>query len=175
MEIRKELLAPENLKPLFKDATQLEFGKIYTDHMFTMEYRPGQGWTQAEIKPYQPLTLEPATMMFHYSQSVFEGQKAYRSPEDDILLFRPYENAKRLNRSLSRMGMPTMDEDLFVSAESELLKIEKRWIPCTKRGISLYTTGGFCHGTPFGSRQTVGELPVFHHAFAGGFFLQRRL
>jgi len=137
MEIRKELLAPENLKPLFKDATQLEFGKIYTDHMFTMEYCPDQGWTQAEIKPYQPLTLEPATMMFHYSQSVFEGQKAYRSPEDDILLFRPYENAKRLNRSLSRMGMPTMDEDLFVSAESELLKIEKRWIPLQK-GASLY-------------------------------------
>jgi branched-chain amino acid aminotransferase len=137
MKIKKELLAPENLKPLFEDATQLEFGKTYTDHMFTMEYRSGEGWTHAEIKPYQSLALEPATMMFHYSQSVFEGQKAYRSPNDDILLFRPYENARRLNCSLSRMGMPTLDEDLFVSAESELLKVEKRWIPGQK-GASLY-------------------------------------
>ncbi len=137
MEIEKSLLSSDKLKPLPRDATQLEFGKTFTDHMFTMEYHSGEGWAHAEIKPYQPLALEPATMIFHYSQAVFEGQKAYRSADDDILLFRPYENASRINRSMVRLGMPTISEDIFVQAECELLKVEKRWIP-TQKGTSLY-------------------------------------
>ncbi|KKM61008.1 hypothetical protein LCGC14_1536050 [marine sediment metagenome] len=137
MEIEKSFLSSDKLKPLPRDATQLEFGKTFTDYMFTMEYRFGEGWTHAEIKPYQPLALEPAAMIFHYSQAVFEGQKAYRSADDDILLFRPYENARRINRSMVRLGMSTIPEDIFVQAECELLKVEKRWIP-TQKGTSLY-------------------------------------
>ena len=137
MEIRKELLPSEKLKPLFEDATMLEFGKNFTDHMFTMEYSREEGWKNQEIKPYQALVLEPATMMFHYSQAAFEGQKAYRSPRDEILLFRPLENAKRMNRSMARMCIPEIPEEFFLQAECELLKVEKRWIP-TPRGTSLY-------------------------------------
>lgn len=137
MEIKKTLTKPENLKELFKDASQLDFGKNFTDHMFTMEYITDKGWTNAEIKPYQPLVLDPATMIFHYSQAVFEGQKAYLSSEGEIQLFRPDQNAKRINRSMKRMGMPTIPENIYLLAECELLKIEKRWIP-KQRGTSLY-------------------------------------
>jgi branched-chain amino acid aminotransferase len=137
MKIKKVLTKPENLKEPFKDASQLNFGRNFTDHMFSMEYLPGKEWTNAEIKPYQPLVLDPATMVLHYSQAVFEGQKAYLSPEGEILLFRPDENAKRINRSLVRMGMPTIPEDIYLQAECELLKIEKRWIP-KQKGTSLY-------------------------------------
>ena len=137
MEIKKVLAKPENLKEPFKDASQLDFGRNFTDHMFCMEYLPGKEWTNAEIKPYQPLVLDPATMVLHYSQAVFEGQKAYLSPDGEILLFRPDENAKRINRSLVRMGMPTIPENIYLQAECELLKIEKRWIP-KQRGTSLY-------------------------------------
>jgi branched-chain amino acid aminotransferase len=137
MKFKNELLPIEKRKPLFEDATKLDFGKTFTDHMFTMDYTAQEGWHNPQIKPYQPLVLDPSTMVFHYSQAVFEGQKAYNSPSNEILLFRPYENARRLNRSMRRMGMPEISEDMFVEAECELLKVEKRWIPKAK-GTSLY-------------------------------------
>jgi branched-chain amino acid aminotransferase len=137
MDIKRELTGPDRLKPLFEDAMKLEFGKTFTDHMFTMQYRSETGWKDPEIKPYQALRLDPATVMFHYSQQVFEGQKAYRSPTDEILLFRPLENARRLNRSAARMSVPEIPEKTFLEAECELLKVEKRWIPKLK-GTSLY-------------------------------------
>jgi branched-chain amino acid aminotransferase len=137
VEFKKEILPPEKRKPLPADPTQLEFGTTFTDHMFTMEYTPTHGWSNGRIKPYQPLILDPATMMFHYSQAVFEGQKAYLSPKEEILLFRPQENARRLRRSMQRMEMPEISEETFLQAECELLKVEKRWIP-REKGTSLY-------------------------------------
>ena len=129
MEIRKTLLSSEKLKPLFGDATKLLFGKQFTDHMFTLTYSKAKGWHNPEIKPYGPFLLDPAALVFHYSQEVFEGQKAYKSPSGDILLFRPLENAKRINKSLARMCMPTIPEQDFLFYLNELLKTEKRWIP----------------------------------------------
>ncbi|NIO03670.1 MAG: branched-chain amino acid aminotransferase [Proteobacteria bacterium] len=137
MEIRKELLPSGQLKPLFEDLMKVEFGTNFTDYMFTMEYTREEGWKDPAITPYHPLVLDPATIMFHYSQAAFEGQKAYRSPKDEILLFRPAENARRMNRSMARMCIPEIPEDLFLQAECELLKLEKRWIP-TQKGTSLY-------------------------------------
>jgi branched-chain amino acid aminotransferase len=137
MKINLELIAREKLKPLFTDPLKLPFGRYFTDYMFTMEYSQGQGWKNPCIKPYQPLVLEPSANVFHYSQEVFEGQKAYQSQKSEILLFRPLENARRLNRSLQRLCMPEIDENLFLEAECELLKLEKRWIP-TQKGASLY-------------------------------------
>ena len=137
MEIKKVLLPSEKLKPMYDDPLKLPFGKNFTDYMFTLEYNEKKGWHSPEIKPYQPLNLDPASLVFHYGQEVFEGQKAYLSLEGEILLFRPNENAKRINRSLVRMGMPTIPEDIYLQAECELLKIEKRWIP-KQRGTSLY-------------------------------------
>ena len=137
MKINLELIAQEKLKPLFSDPLKLPFGRYFTDYMFTMEYSQGQGWKNPCIKPYQPLVLEPSANVFHYSQEVFEGQKAYQSKKGDILMFRPLENARRLNRSLMRLCMPEIDENIFLQAECELLKLEKRWIP-TQKGASLY-------------------------------------
>jgi len=111
MEIRKQLLPPAELKPLFGDPMKLDFGKTFTDYMFTMEYTLKDGWKDPKIEPYHPLALDPATMMFHYSQAAFEGQKAYRSPTDEILLFRPLENATRMNSSLRRMCIKAVDPD----------------------------------------------------------------
>ncbi|MCK4836430.1 MAG: branched-chain amino acid aminotransferase [Candidatus Aminicenantes bacterium] len=137
MEIKKTVLPSEKLKPLFTDATALLFGKQFTDYMFTLDYTKEKGWHNPEIKPYSMLTLDPAALVFHYSQEVFEGQKAYKSPSGDILLFRPRENARRLNKSLERMCMPTIPEDDILAYESELLKLEKRWIP-DQKGTALY-------------------------------------
>jgi branched-chain amino acid aminotransferase len=137
MKISRELLKPNQLKPLFSDPLKLPFGKYFSDYMFTMEYTAGKGWQNPCIKPYQPLQLEPSANVFHYSQEVFEGQKAYKSVQDEILLFRPLENARRFNGSLRRMCMPEIAEDVFLQAECELLKLEKRWIPSPK-GSSLY-------------------------------------
>jgi branched-chain amino acid aminotransferase len=136
MKISLELIPQGKLKPLFTDPLKLPFGRNFTDYMFSMEYS-GSGWGNPCIKPYQPLVLEPSANVFHYSQEVFEGQKAYKSKKDEILLFRPQENSKRLNRSLQRMCMPEIPEDIFLEAECELLKLEKRWIPSLK-GTSLY-------------------------------------
>ncbi|MCX6555519.1 MAG: branched-chain amino acid aminotransferase [Candidatus Aminicenantes bacterium] len=137
MKISLELIAEKKLKPLFKDPLMLPFGRYFTDYMFTMEYSQGQGWQNPCIKPHQPLVLQPSANVFHYSQEVFEGQKAYQSKKGEILMFRPLENARRLNRSLQRLCMPEIDENNFLQAECELLKLEKRWIP-TQKGASLY-------------------------------------
>ncbi|MEN8153354.1 MAG: branched-chain amino acid aminotransferase [Acidobacteriota bacterium] len=137
MEIKKTLLPENQLKPLYKDALQLGFGQTYSDYMFTLEYDSGKGWHSPEIKPYQPLKLDPAAKVLHYGQEIFEGQKAYMSPGGEILTFRPRENAQRFLNSLKRMCMPELDVDEFLYYENELLKLEERWIPRVK-GTSLY-------------------------------------
>ncbi len=81
------------------DADNLGFGSIFTDHMFNIDYSPEKGWHNPRIEPYAPIDMDPATMMLHYAQGVFEGLKAYRTPSGGIQLFRPEENIKRLNRS----------------------------------------------------------------------------
>lgn len=137
MEIKKTLIPEAKRKPLFADPLQLKFGKHFTDYMFTVQFDEGQGWHSAEIKPYQPLVLDPAAAVFHYGQEIFEGQKAYKSRDGRILLFRPGENAKRFNRSMTRMSMPEIPVADFIHFEEELLKLEERWIPSVK-GAALY-------------------------------------
>jgi len=137
MNITKHLLPAEALKPLYDDPLKLPFGRTFTDYMFTMEYHQKSGWHHPEIKPYGPLSIDPAANVLHYAQEVFEGMKAYLSASGDILMFRPRENAKRLNASLRRMCMPEIPEEEFMQALCELLKIERRWIPSAV-GSSLY-------------------------------------
>ena len=137
MDIKKTLSPENRLKALFTDPLQLPFGKYFADHMFTLSFDKERGWHDPQIKPHQPLSLDPAALVLHYSQEVFEGQKAYLSPDDEILLFRPEENAKRINQSLERMCMPTIPVEDFLHYESELLKLEKRWIP-KEKGTALY-------------------------------------
>jgi len=137
MDINLTVLPEEKRKPLPEDPLHLPFGRFFSDHFFTMNYEVGKGWFDAAIKPYGPISLDPAASVLHYSQEVFEGQKAYLSRQDRILLFRPWENARRINLSLRRMCMPKIPEEIFISAECELLKLEKRWIPKPK-GSALY-------------------------------------
>ncbi|OXT15963.1 branched chain amino acid aminotransferase [Bacillus sp. OG2] len=126
-----------NEKKVKPEAAALEFGRNFTDHMFVMDYKEGLGWHDPRIIPYQPLTLDPAAMIFHYGQSVFEGLKAYRTKDQEILLFRPEKNLERLNRSNSRLCIPHIDEDLALEALKKLLMIEEEWVPSAE-GTSLY-------------------------------------
>ena len=99
-EIDVQLCKVKKEKPAFD---QLAFGTNFTDHMFIMDYTEGKGWHDPRIVPYQPITLDPASIIFHYGQTVFEGLKAYLTKDNEILLFRPDQNMKRLNRSSSRL------------------------------------------------------------------------
>lgn len=127
----------EQLKPKPEDENQLGFGKIYTDHMFNMDYNPEKGWHNPRIEPYSSLTMDPATMVLHYGQAVFEGLKGYRTDKDEIQLFRPQENFHRLNRSNRLLCIPEIDEHFALDALKELLRVEKDWIPSAP-GTSLY-------------------------------------
>ena len=134
-DIRIELTKAPKAKPA--DESALGFGKIFTDHMFIMDYKTGKGWHDARIVPYGNLEFSPAAMCLHYGQEVFEGLKAYRTADGDIQLFRPQENFKRLNVSNERLVIPPIDEEFALYALKELLKIEKDWVPHTD-GASLY-------------------------------------
>lgn len=124
-------------KELPKTDNPLKFGTIFTDHMFLMNYETGKGWHDARIVPYQPLSLEPSAMVFHYGQEMFEGLKAYKTEEGKTLLFRPNKNIERANRSNIRLCIPEIPEEDFLEGLKALVKIDEAWIP-TKPGTSLY-------------------------------------
>ena len=119
------------------DWNNLGFGKIFTDHMFIMDYTEGKGWHDARIVPYQNLSLAPSAMVFHYGQEMFEGLKAYRGADGKARLFRPDMNAKRTNASNERLCIPKLPEEYFVEAVKTLVKTDESWIP-TAPGTSLY-------------------------------------
>ena len=119
------------------DEASLGFGKFFTDHMFIAEYSVGEGWHDARIVPYGPLSIDPASPVLHYGQEIFEGLKAYRRKDGGIQLFRPMENALRMNRSAERICMPPLDPEFQVKAMKMLIQLEEDWIPSSE-GTSLY-------------------------------------
>lgn len=127
----------ENPKQKPADESKLGFGGIFTDHMFIMQYDEGQGWHDGQIVPYGPIPMDPAAMCLHYGQEVFEGMKAYRGEQGQILLFRPEENFARLNRSNKRMCIPELDEEYCLDALKKLVALDKDWVPHSD-GASLY-------------------------------------
>jgi branched-chain amino acid aminotransferase len=129
MKIAVEQLPEKELKPLYKDPNQLGFGKIFTDYMFTMKHRQGAGWVEPKITPYAPFSIDPAAVVLHYSQEIFEGLKAYAASDGRILLFRPEQNAKRMHRSAERLCMEPFPEEYFLEAVETLVNLDKRWIP----------------------------------------------
>lgn len=137
MKIAIEKLDDRELKPLFTDSSQLGFGKIFSDYMFTMAHLPGKGWVDPKISKYKPFMIDPAATVLHYAQEIFEGLKAYVSEDNRILLFRPDQNAKRMYRSAERMCMAPFPEEYFLEAIETLVNLDKRWIPKTP-GTSLY-------------------------------------
>lgn len=106
----------------------IPFGKYYTDHMLEADYENGE-WKNVEIKPYQPLLLEPSTAALHYGQAIFEGIKAYKDEQGEAFIFRPIDNFKRFNISAERMQMPTVPEDIFMEGMRMLIELDKNWIP----------------------------------------------
>ncbi len=134
-EIKIELTKNPKQKP--QDESKLGFGKIFTDHMFVMNYDEGEGWHNPRIVPYGPIEMEPAAMCLHYGQSVFEGMKAYRTADDKILLFRPDKNMARLNVSNERLCIPLIDEEFGKYAIEKLVSVDRDWVPKAE-GTSLY-------------------------------------
>jgi branched-chain amino acid aminotransferase len=118
------------------DFSNIIFGKEFADHMFIVDCENGI-WKDARIVPYGNLSLSPALSCMHYGQAIFEGMKAYKNNQNEVLLFRPLENCIRLNESAKRMCMPTLPESIFMDGLKEWLKIDKDWVP-NAQGSSLY-------------------------------------
>ncbi|HVX70488.1 MAG TPA: branched-chain amino acid aminotransferase [Mycobacteriales bacterium] len=135
------------------------FGKYFTDHMVTVEWTPDARWHNARLRPYAPLSLDPATHVFHYGQAIFEGFKAYRQPDGGVATFRPGFNAERFNRSAARLALPELPVDAFVAASDHLVRADAAWVPSDGEA-SLYLRP-FMMATEVG----LGVKPASHVTF----------
>src|SRR5512138_1534898 len=129
MDISLNLATPAQRRPRPADESSLGFGSIFTDHMVRIEYDKGRGWHDARVEGYGPITLDPAAMVFHYGQEIFEGLKAYRAKDGGILTFRPEANFERLNRSAARVCLPALPVDAGMAALFALLRADAGWVP----------------------------------------------
>ena len=135
------------LRPKPKDS-ELAFGTEFTDHMFLMEYEEGKGWKDARVEPYGPLSLDPATAVLHYAQSMFEGLKAFRGRDGKIRMVRPQKHVERLNRTAQRLCIPTIDPDLVLRSWTTLVDVDREWVPRAV-GTSLYIRPTLIASEPF--------------------------
>ncbi|MCB4798923.1 branched-chain amino acid aminotransferase [Neotamlana laminarinivorans] len=131
-----EVIKTKNSKINEVDFNNLKFGSVFSDHMLECDFKDGK-WQAPKVVPYAPISLDPASKIFHYGQSVFEGMKAYKDADSNILLFRPLDNFKRLNISSKRLAIPELPEDYFMDGLKTLLEVDEAWIP-TQDGSSLY-------------------------------------
>lgn len=126
------------------DATRAEilanpgFGDHFTDHMVQITWTKGEGWHDAKVLPYGPISLDPAAAVLHYAQEIFEGMKAYRHEDGSVWTFRPDKNAQRFQRSAQRLALPSMPQDLFIESLRELMKLDSAWVPDGGGEKSLY-------------------------------------
>ena len=147
------------------------FGQEFTDHMVSIDWTEDKGWHNAQVRAYGPVTLDPASNVFHYGQAIFEGLKAYRHTDGSITAFRPEQNAKRMNNSAHRMAMPELPEEIFLEAVRQLVDIDRAWVPEPGGEASLYLR-------PFmiGTEKTLGVKPSSSYTFyviaspAGAYF-----
>ena len=116
---------------------KLGFGKIFTDHMFVMDYVSGKGWHNARIVPYGDFDISPAAMVLHYGQAIFEGMKAFRTEDNRVVVYRPVDHLKRFNNSADILSIPQMDVDVLHAGLKKLIEIDKEWVP-KSLGTSLY-------------------------------------
>jgi branched-chain amino acid aminotransferase len=167
---RTEPTAPVPADQRAELLTNPGFGRIFTDHMVTITWTPDAGWHNAGLRPYGPLALDPATAVFHYGQSIFEGFKAYVQPDGSIKTFRPDANARRFQRSAQRLALPELPVDDFVAAADLLIEADRAWVPAEDEK-SLYVR-------PFmmASEAFLGVRPANHVTFlviaspAGAYF-----
>ena len=146
-----------NPKPIPEKA--VGFGQSFTDHMFIMDYERGEGWKDARIVPFGNISLTPAATVFHYGAEIFEGLKAYRCADGSVQLFRPYENAKRMNSSAERLRLPVMAEEDMLQAIKTFVEVEKDWVP-SNEGESLYIRPFL-----FGNDETLGVHSINRSTF----------
>ena len=141
------------------DSSTLGFGKIFTDHMFMMDYNSEKGWYNARIIPFAPISLHPASTVLHYGSEIFEGLKAYRRADGKVQLFRPMENIRRLNNSAERLCLPQIPEEDALEALTAFVQCEQDWTPSAP-GTSLYLR-------PFlyGNDETLGVHAVHNATF----------
>jgi branched-chain amino acid aminotransferase len=155
-------------------ASEIDFHNIimgtrFSDHMFVCDYQNGE-WQNPRIEPLALIPTHPAAMALHYGQAIFEGMKATLGKDGTPLLFRPNENAKRMNFSANRMGMPLFPEDLFVEALKQFAALEKEWIP-TQEGSALYLRPFMYADEPFiGMRAATSFKFIIMASPAGPFF-----
>ena len=136
--MKLEFIKREVLKEKPADESKLGFGRIFSDYMLMMKYDEAKGgWYYAAIEPYENLSLSPAALVFHYAQECFEGMKAYRTADGEVMMFRPWDNVHRMNISGERLCMAPIPEDFLLQSIYELIKVEKDWIPSSP-GTSLY-------------------------------------
>ncbi len=128
--------------------SELGFGRVFTDHMFVMDYSEEKGWHDPAIVPYADFQISPAAMVFHYGQAIFEGLKAYKNPDGKICLFRARDNFERMNRSAKGLCIPQIDVDFVMDALKQLILLEEKWIPETL-GTSLYIRPTIIATDPF--------------------------
>ncbi len=140
------------------DWDNLPFGKVFTDHMLVMDYKNG-AWQAPEILPFGPIPMHPAMSAIHYGQSIFEGMKAFKRTNGDVVLFRPEMNAKRFMESCERLCMPTFEEDLFVELVRKIVEVDSAWVP-QKDGASLYIRPFI-----FGTDEAIGIKPSDTYKF----------
>ncbi|KAI0594153.1 branched-chain amino acid aminotransferase [Biscogniauxia sp. FL1348] len=132
------------------DPAKLVFGREFTDHMLTIEWTSNDGWLAPSIAPYQNLSLDPATCVFHYAFECFEGMKAYKDKDGNVRLFRPDKNMERFNKSAARIALPTFSPTALIELIARFAKLEERFIP-KERGYSLYL-----RPTLIGTQKTLG-------------------
>lgn len=156
-----EIKITKNTNPAAKpDSSTLGFGKIFTDHMFIMDYSDTLGWHDARIVPFGPIALHPASTVLHYGSEIFEGLKAYRRADGKVQMFRPIENIRRLNRSAERLCLPQIPEEDAMEILDTFVSLEQDWTPSAE-GTSLYLR-------PFmyGNDETLGVHAVHNATFA---------
>jgi branched-chain amino acid aminotransferase len=134
-------------KPKPKDS-DLTFGTVFTDHMFVADFQEEKGWYDPRIEPYGPFSLEPAAAVLHYAQAIFDGLKAFRGRDGRVRLFRPQKHVERLNVSARRLCIPPLDPDLALRSLTELVALERDWVPGTV-GTSLYIRPTIIANEPF--------------------------
>ena len=139
--------------------SKLGFGSLFTDHIFEMDFLPEKGWHNFAIKPVENLSVHPAAMFIHYGQSIFEGLKAFRTENNEVVIFRAEKHLARMNNSAKRICMPPIDESFVLEALKELVSIEQDWIP-TNRGESLYI-----RPIMFGTDEMLGVHPSHNYKF----------
>lgn len=122
---------------LAEKLTNPGFGRVFSDHMVTMRFTREEGWHDGRLTARRALSLDPAAMVFHYAQEIFEGLKAYHQADGSIAMFRPYDNARRFQHSADRLAMPELPEEVFVQAISTLVEADRRFVP-DGVGQSLY-------------------------------------